>query len=132
MAPRPKAPVYQVEHDECEQPTGPVVLWSNDELVRAVAAIQDEMKCRMNGCQNPGGTGDWSADCDGGRVVWDVGLSGVRAVSKFTYTECQGTAIVDVHDYAADPDWLDENCHSRARDHNYLRRQLYPRHGFLW
>ncbi len=60
---------YQVENPECEHETGPVILWANDELVRATIAIKGEMECRMNGCQNPNGTGDWHADCDSGRVT---------------------------------------------------------------
>lgn len=101
---------FQVDHEECEASAGPVVLWANDELVRAAVAIKDEMQCRMNGCENPSSTGNWSADCDGGTVAWDVSLSGARAISTFTYNNCQGTAVVDVHDYEADPDWLDENA----------------------
>lgn len=101
---------YQVDNAECEQNVGPVVLWANDELVRAAVAIKDEMQCRMNNCQIPGSTGNWSADCDAGTVAWNVSLSGTRAVSRFTYTGCQGTAMIDVHDYESDPDWLDENA----------------------
>lgn len=101
---------YQVDHPDCEQNAGPVILWSNDELVRAAIAIKDEMQCRMNGCQNPSGTGNWDADCDGGTVAWNVGLSGARAVSRFTYEDCQGTAVIDVHDYKSDPDFADETA----------------------
>ena len=98
---------YQVEHEDCEDNVGPVVLWSNDELVRAAVAIKDDTQCRMNNCQNPGGTGNWSTDCLSGSVDWNVSLSGVRAISTFTYNSCQETATVEVHDYVNDPDWLD-------------------------
>lgn len=101
---------YLVDSEDCEGSAGPVVLWANDELVKAFVPIKDEMQCRMNGCENPSGTGSWSAQCDAGRVDWKVSLSGLRAISEFTYSDCQGTATVDVHDYVSDPDWLDEQA----------------------
>lgn len=100
---------YLVEAEDCET-DGPVVLWANDEMVRAVVAIKDEIQCRMNDCENPSGVGSWSADCDAGSVSWDVSLEGVRAISEFTFTGCEGTATVDVHDYAADPWFQDETA----------------------
>ncbi|MCB9765770.1 MAG: hypothetical protein H6739_38705 [Alphaproteobacteria bacterium] len=99
---------YLVESPGCAVQDGPVVLWSNDELVRAFVAIKDDLQCRMNGCENPSGTGQWSTGCGGGRVDWDVGLSGLRAISTFTYAGCEASATVDVHDYAADPWFQDE------------------------
>jgi hypothetical protein len=101
---------FLVESPNCEERTGPVILWSNDELVKAFVPIKDEMQCRMNSCNNPGGAGSWSADCDGGTVDWDVSISGLRAISAFTYHSCKGTATVDVHDYITDPDWEDEEA----------------------
>ena len=101
---------YRVETEECEEQQGPVVLWSNDELVKAFVPIKDEMQCRMNDCENPSGTGNWSADCDSGTVDWKVSLDGLRAISEFTYSDCQGTATVDVHDYVSDPYWQDEDA----------------------
>ncbi|MFT7519888.1 MAG: hypothetical protein ACI9MC_002032 [Kiritimatiellia bacterium] len=98
---------YLANHPDCVIDST-VPLWSNDELVRAFADIQDDVRCKMNDCKNPGGTGTWEARCDEGDVRWKVSLSGLRAISEFTYTGCQATVSVDVHDYVADPDWLDE------------------------
>ncbi len=101
---------FLYEGDDCEEETGPVVLWANDELVKAFAPIKDDIQCRMNNCENPSGTGDWSTDCDGGTAAWNVQLSGFRAISEFTYDACTATATVDVHDYAADPWFQDETA----------------------
>ena len=101
---------FLVENEECEANAGPVVLWANDELVKSFVPIKDDIQCRMNNCENPGGTGHWSADCDSGKVDWNVSLDGLRAISEFTYTDCEGTATIDVHDYVADPYWQDESA----------------------
>ena len=97
---------YLYEGEGCEN-SGPVQLWANDELVRAFAPIKDEIQCRMNNCENPVGIGNWTADCDGGTVAWDVTLSGTNVTSVFTWTQCQGTTTIDVHDYATDP-WVQD------------------------
>ncbi len=83
----------------------PPLPWDNDVLARAFVVWKDEMKCRLNGCANPGGTGSWHTDCDGGAGTedWNVSLSGIRAISTFTYHACQHTVMVNVHDYATDP-----------------------------
>jgi len=101
---------FQVDNDNCEASPEQVPLWSNDELVRAAVAIKDEMKCRMNGCSNPSGEGTWSTECAPGDVRWDVGLNGLRAVSTFTFSSCEWTTTVAVHDYEADPYWEDESA----------------------
>ncbi len=98
---------YLVEHPGCEDEVGWVSLWSNDELVRSFVAIKDELQCQMNGCENPSGTGSWSTDCESGRVDWDVSLSGVRAISEFTYSDCTQTTRLAVHDYLSDP-WVQD------------------------
>ncbi len=98
---------YLFEGEGCET-AGPVTLWANDELVRAFAPIKDEIQCRMNDCNNPVGTGNWTADCDAGTVSWNVTLSGVRVDSLFTWTGCQATTTIQVHDYATDPWFQDE------------------------
>jgi hypothetical protein len=100
---------YLFEGEGCET-SGPVTLWANDELVRAFAPIKDEIQCRMNNCDNPIGTGNWTADCDVGTVSWDVSLSGTRVDSLFTWTGCQGTTTIDVHDYVTDPWHQDESA----------------------
>jgi hypothetical protein len=86
-------------------PRGPVALpWTNGTLARAFAAWKDEVQCSLNGCRNPSGTGNWRAACEhGGSVDWNVSLSGLRALSRFTYTDCDNTVTVPVHDYARDP-----------------------------
>ena len=83
----------------------PPLPWDNGVLARAFAAWKDEIQCRLNGCKNPGGPGSWSSSCDGstGSVDWKVSLNGLRAVSTFTYQDCQNTVTIDVHDYAKDP-----------------------------
>lgn len=101
---------YLVSSPACEDQEGPVTLWSNDELVRAFVQIKDDLQCRMNDCDNPGGTGNWSASCGGGRVDWRVSLNGLRAISEFTYTNCEATASIEVHDYVADPLWDDPDA----------------------
>ncbi len=96
---------YQVENDACAEGCDPVVPWSNDELARAFAIWQDDAKCLMNGCSNPGGTGNWDAACEGGGTVdWNVSLNGLRAISEFTFTGCTQTVTISVHDYDSDPD----------------------------
>jgi hypothetical protein len=87
---------YVVESAACKASCAPVVPWSNNELARAFADWEDEVKCLLNGCQNPSGTGDWSAQCDAGQVDWNVSLSGLRAISTFTYAGCAHTVSVDV------------------------------------
>ncbi|MCB9743679.1 MAG: thrombospondin type 3 repeat-containing protein [Alphaproteobacteria bacterium] len=99
---------YLVEAEDCAEQEGPVVLWANDELVRAFVQMKDSLQCQMNGCENPSGTGHWSTDCDTGTVNWDVSLSGLRAISEFTYQSCTTSAEIEVHDYATDPWYQDE------------------------
>ena len=79
--------------------------WDNGVLARAFAAWKDEIQCRLNGCKNPSGPGSWSLNCDGpaGTVDWKVALSGLRAISTFTYHSCQNTVTVSIHDYVKDP-----------------------------
>ena len=86
-------------------PRGPIALpWTNGTLARAFAMWKDEVQCSLNGCRNPSGTGNWSAMCEhGGTVSWNVSLSGLRAISRFTYTNCDNTVSVPVHDWARDP-----------------------------
>jgi hypothetical protein len=86
---------YLIDGPACEPGCEPVLGWANDDLVRAFAVWQDEVRCTMNDCQTPGGTGEWSADCDTGRVRWDVSLSGLRAISQFTFEDCAHTVQVD-------------------------------------
>ena len=83
----------------------PPLPWDNNVLARAFVAWKDEMQCRLNSCHNPGGAGSWHAACDGGMgtIDWDVSLSGLRAISTFTYRGCVNTVTVNVHDYAMDP-----------------------------
>ncbi len=97
---------YLVDAPSCADVTGPVALWQNDELVRAFVAIKDDLQCRMNGCENPGMTGNWDTACGEGRVDWNVSLNGTRAISAFTYTDCRASTTVEIHD-PADPYWLD-------------------------
>ncbi|MDP2304640.1 MAG: hypothetical protein Q8P18_01265 [Pseudomonadota bacterium] len=97
---------YLVDSPSCVSVDGPVALWQNDELVRAFVAIKDDLQCRMNDCENPAGTGEWTTNCGEGRVDWDVSLSGLRAISVFTYSDCRASTTVEVHD-PADPYWLD-------------------------
>jgi hypothetical protein len=80
--------------------------WTNGNLARAFAAWKDEVQCSLNGCRNPSGTGTWRGACEhGGTVEWNVTLSGLRAISRFTYQNCENTVTVPVRDYArgADP-----------------------------
>ena len=98
---------YLVEDTDCVAVDGPVTLWQNDELVRAFVAIKDDLTCRMNGCENPAGTGNWSTDCGEGTVEWKVSLDGFRAISEFTYSTCRARTTLTVHD-PADPYWQDE------------------------
>ena len=39
-----------------------------------------------------------------------MSLSGVRAISDFTYSQCEHTVEITVHDYEADPDGTDPNA----------------------
>ena len=48
--------------------TQPKVRAFIDFLVHAFADWQDDVKCLMNGCSNPSGTGDWSASCPDGNI----------------------------------------------------------------
>jgi hypothetical protein len=52
----------------------------------------------MNNCENPSGTGNWSAKCDSGSVAWDVSLDGLRAISTQTYTDCAHAVTIDVEE----------------------------------
>ncbi len=98
---------YLVDSPSCADVEGPVALWQNDELVRSFVAIKDDLQCRMNDCENPGGTGNWNTTCGEGSVNWDVSLNGVHAISVFTYADCRASATIEVHD-PADPYWLDD------------------------
>lgn len=89
---------YIVESEECKASCDPVVPWSNGDLARAFAIWQDEVKCLLNNCENPSGTGDWSAQCDAGKVSWDVSLNGLRAISTFTFDACAHTVTLDVEE----------------------------------
>jgi hypothetical protein len=86
-------------------PRGAVALpWTNGTLARAFVAWKDEIQCSLNGCRNPSGTGNWSGACEhGGTVEWNVTLSGLRAISRFTYRNCDNSVMIPVHDYARDP-----------------------------
>lgn len=98
---------YLVESPSCAAAEGVVTLWQNDDLVRAFVAVKDALQCEMNGCENPGGVGEWSTTCGDGEVRWNVSLDGVRAISEFTYTNCRATTSIEVHD-PEDPYWLNE------------------------
>jgi len=89
---------YIVDSESCKASCDPVVPWSNQELVRAFALWQDEVKCTLNNCENPSGTGDWSAQCDSGKVAWDVSLNGLRAISTFTFDACAHAVTIDVEE----------------------------------
>jgi hypothetical protein len=82
---------YVVDDPACAASCDPVVPWANDELVTAFADWQDEVRCLLNDCQTPSATGHWTAACDSGSVDWDVSLSGLRAISAFTYADCAHT-----------------------------------------
>jgi hypothetical protein len=87
---------YLVESEACKSSCAPVVPWPNGELARAYAVWTDEVKCMLNNCQNPSSTGSWSGKCDTGQVNWDVGLSGLRAISTFTYDNCAHAVTINV------------------------------------
>lgn len=89
---------YIVESESCKASCDPVVPWSNQDLVRAFAVWQDEVRCLMNGCENPSSTGNWSAQCDSGsgKVDWDVSLNGLRAISTFTFNACEHAVTIEV------------------------------------
>ena len=89
---------YNVESEACKASCDAVVPWSNQELARAFAVWQDEVKCMLNGCENPSSTGNWSSQCDSGKVSWDVSLDGLRAISKFTYDACAHAVTIDVEE----------------------------------
>ncbi|HMY14926.1 MAG TPA: thrombospondin type 3 repeat-containing protein [Polyangium sp.] len=89
---------YVVESEACKSSCDPVVPWSNGELVKAATVWLDEVRCLMNGCQNPSGTGNWSANCDSGKVAWDVSLDGLRAISTQTYTDCAHAVNIEVEE----------------------------------
>lgn len=90
-------------------PRGPVELpWTNGTLARAFVAWKDELQCSLNGCQNPSGPNSWRGPCEhGGTISWDVSLSGLRVISRFTYQSCDNTVTISVHDYARDPRGVD-------------------------
>ena len=92
---------YKIESEACKASCDPVVPWSNGDLVRAFALWQDEVKCQLNSCENPSGTGDWLSQCESGQVAWDVSLNGVRAISTFTYDACAHTVTIDVEEGGA-------------------------------
>lgn len=105
---------YIVEAPSCEDACDPVIPWANDELVRAFAAWQDETRCMLNNCEDPTGTGSWSESCDTGSISWDVSLDGLRAISSFTFNDCEHTVEIEVHDYEADPDGTDPEAVTTA------------------
>jgi len=98
---------YSVLSPSCEENCDPVLPWANDELVKAFAKWQNEVKCLMNDCENPAGPGSWQANCDQGEVNWSVSLDGLTAVSEFSYSNCEKEVSIIVHDAALDPDWTD-------------------------
>lgn len=82
--------------------------WTNGTLARALVTWKDELQCSLNGCRNPGGTGSWHGNCEnGGTIDWNVSLSGLRAISTFTYHDCDNTVTIPVHDYMRDPSGAD-------------------------
>lgn len=87
---------YLVESEECKNSCTKVVPWPNGELARAFAVWAEEVKCTLNNCQNPGSTGSWSGNCDTGKVSWDVGLNGLRAISTFTYEACARPVTIPI------------------------------------
>lgn len=89
---------YNVVSDACKESCEPVMPWSNGDLVRAFAVWQDEVRCLLNNCENPSGTGNWSAQCDSGSVAWDVSLNGLRAISTFTFDACTHAVTIDVEE----------------------------------
>lgn len=89
---------YVVDSEACKMSCDPVKPWSNHELVKATTVWLDEVRCLMNNCENPSATGDWSANCDAGNVVWDVSLNGLRAISTQTYTNCEHSVTIDVEE----------------------------------
>lgn len=86
-------------------PRGPIALpWTNGTLARAFATWKDELQCSLNDCNNPSGAGSWHGNCPGGGTIdWNVSLSGLRVVSRFTYAHCDRTVNIPVHDYMRDP-----------------------------
>ncbi len=100
-------------------PRGAVALpWINGTLARAFVAWKDEVQCTLNGCRNPSGTGNWSGGCErGGTVEWNVSLSGLRAISRFTYRDCDNAVTVPVHDYERDPRGADPMATRMAEYH---------------
>jgi hypothetical protein len=89
---------YKVESEACKASCAPVVPWSNQELAHAFSFWSEEVKCLMNGCQNPTSPGSWSATCDSGKVDWNVGLNGLRAISAFTYDACAHAVTLNVEE----------------------------------
>lgn len=89
---------YKVESEACASSCEPVVPWPNGELAQAFARWTDEVKCMLNNCQNPSSTGNWSMNCDSGKVSWNVSLNGLRAISTFTYESCAHSVSIDVSD----------------------------------
>lgn len=87
---------YKVESEACKTSCAPVVPWPNQELAHAFALWSEEVKCLLNSCQNPSGTGSWSTKCDSGQVDWNVSLNGLRAISAFTYDACAHAVSIDV------------------------------------
>lgn len=89
---------YLVESEACKSSCNPVMPWPNQELARAFALWEDEIKCSLNGCQNPSSPGNWSEKCDSGKVDWNVALNGLRAISTFTYEACEHSVTIDVEE----------------------------------
>lgn len=90
---------YKVESEDCKNSCDPVVPWPNQELAHAFAIWAEEIKCTLNSCMNPSGTGSWLGMCSGGgQVDWNVGLNGLRAISAFTYTNCAHAVTIPVEE----------------------------------
>jgi hypothetical protein len=104
--------------------------WTNGTIARAFVAWKDELQCSLNGCRNPGGTGSWRGDCEhGGTVDWNVSLSGLRAISTFTYRNCDNSVTVPVHDYMRDPRGTDPDGDAHDGRSPLGQRELHAGHG---
>ena len=96
---------YMIQSPDCEESCDPVQPWANDELVRAFSDWQDSVRCMMNNCETPGGIGNWDAECDSGNVFWSVQLDGLSAKSDMTFSRCEQSVQIEVHDSINDPNW---------------------------
>ena len=80
-------------------------------MARAFALWQDETKCLLNVLLRTRQYGQLEHDCDSGEIDWNVSLSGVQAISDFTYSQCEYTWRLPF-DYEADPDDTGPNLRS--------------------